>query len=442
MDNARFDAWTRALATSMTRASRRAALRLLVGGAFIPVLARHDDSALGAKKPRRKNNGIPPHPKRKHREKQDRSPSASPLEQCTADAAARVERAFAACAPRCDDPDANDCQTCRESGFAAGLAAAEACASDPLRAVAGAANGRRGRVAGSQRVVQNEAAGCSDEQLRADVLLAIDELRVCLARARTGREIVACFARFSDRVIRALAAHGCPSGSTCVDNVCCPRPGDTVCNGVCCDTAQCETCVEGECSGCAAPLTCEAISSGERACQCPGSDFTPCGGACCDSRAPSCEVCIDEVCQPKCQAPKICVGEASPTCECPADQTECGSACRDTSSDASHCGSCGNACQSGEACIASRCEPTCPIDTKPCGDICIPKRCEDDSSCCGAKCCAPNEICSFFGNPQGRCDPACPPSHRFCGSPGAPSTACLPLNDGPCPIPRGGFCDC
>lgn len=446
MDNARFDAWTRALATGMHRASRRAALRLLVGGTLLPVLQRLDDPALSAKQKHhnRKGKRSQPKPKPRQREKQDRSSSSSPLERCTADAVTLVERAFAACEPNCNDPDAHACQSCREPGVAAGIAAAEACASGHLRAAAAGPKGRRGKASGGQRVLQTEATGCSTEQLRSDILRASNELRACLAGSRNAREIVACVARFRVTVIRAIEALGCPNGGTCIDNVCCPRPDDSVCDGVCCNTAQCETCVDGVCAGCTSPLSCGSTPAGDRACLCSGGDLTPCGSACCDSRAPNCEICVDGVCQPKCQAPKICVGASSPICQCPTGLTECGSACRDTTSDAAHCGSCGHACPSGEACIASRCETTCPIDTKPCGDTCIPKRCEGDSSCCGAKCCAPNEICSFFNNPAGQCDLACPPPYaRYCGSPGTPSAACLlPHEATLCPIPRGGFCDC
>ncbi len=74
-----------------------------------------------------------------------------------------------------------------------------------------------------------------------------------------------------------------------------------------------------------------------------------------------------------------CGSSSSP---CPAGQLECGGICLDTSSDRNHCGSCENACLSGQECISSictacnnecsegdkRCAPSSTTQFQVCGD--------------------------------------------------------------------------
>lgn len=59
-------------------------------------------------------------------------------------------------------------------------------------------------------------------------------------------------------------------------------------------------------------------------------------------------------CPAGCPAGRTCDGSS---CVCVAGTTECGDACVDTDSDASHCGGCGRACEVGEVCSDGGCGP-------------------------------------------------------------------------------------
>ena len=129
----------------------------------------------------------------------------------------------------------------------------------------------------------------------------------------------------------------CPSGTVCVENVCCP-PNTTVCGGVgCCDPARCQTCVGGNCLGCRTPKVCVR---GE--CRCPA-------------------------------------GTVGPDCECPRGKTRCGETCVDTQTDGANCGGCGARCSPGLGCCGGLCSDA-QVDDRNCG-------------ACGAACDAPTTCC-------------------------------------------------
>jgi hypothetical protein len=61
---------------------------------------------------------------------------------------------------------------------------------------------------------------------------------------------------------------------------------------------------------------------------------------------------------------KICSGEPA-GCVCPQGKTECGGACVDTQTDASHCGGCGRACGAGQQCTGGVCGGGDDCDDEP-----------------------------------------------------------------------------
>lgn len=84
------------------------------------------------------------------------------------------------------------------------------------------------------------------------------------------------------------------------------------------------------------------------------------------------------------------------TCEtCGGDQ------CVDVQFDKAHCGSCGNACPAGVACVAGEC--SCSGGTELCTDACV-NTSSDPNNCGGCgQACEPGEVCSA-GTCVGGCD--------------------------------------
>ncbi|MEZ4408038.1 MAG: MXAN_6577-like cysteine-rich protein [Polyangiales bacterium] len=118
---------------------------------------------------------------------------------------------------------------------------------------------------------------------------------------------------------------------------------------------------------------------------------------------------------------------------CPTGQTVCGSACADLQSSESNCGACGNACGSGERCVAGACRVDCPTGQVACtlaGDagtareVCVLTS-TDRANCgmCG-RACADGEVCSM-----GMCTTTCAAGLTTCGT-GA-SRACADLTRDP-----------
>src|SRR3954469_21481663 len=77
--------------------------------------------------------------------------------------------------------------------------------------------------------------------------------------------------------------------------------------------------------------------------------------------------------------------QTPPVAECGA-LTRCASACVDLTSAADHCGACGTACTSGEACVQSKCYPqTCTGTPCTATQICATEHCVE-RACLGVMC--------------------------------------------------------
>jgi hypothetical protein len=171
----------------------------------------------------------------------------------------------------------------------------------------------------------------------------------------------------------ASAGAGCNLSSDC--------SGSLVCAGGAC-RSQCREARDCESGG-----TCSAfgmLGSGAGVCVPPMSPV-PCA---LNSDCPGVAVCRSGRCVPECATDRDCsmgrcdqgacstplvvggidagIGDASHTdAGC---TTTCGARCVDLSSDAEHCGACGNACATGARCVASACV-ACMGAT--CGDECV-----------------------------------------------------------------------
>ncbi|MEE8410182.1 MAG: hypothetical protein V3T05_11290 [Myxococcota bacterium] len=85
---------------------------------------------------------------------------------------------------------------------------------------------------------------------------------------------------------------------------------------------------------------------------------------------------------PTCPTGAYCSIDTNYICECPIYQTACSSGCLSLLTDPLNCGSCGHACQSGEACSAGQCKSDCPQPLVNCDGRCVDP--QTDSSYCGA----------------------------------------------------------
>ncbi len=161
-----------------------------------------------------------------------------------------------------------------------------------------------------------------------------------------------CFACYLD-------SH-CPAGNVCTANVCAPG-----CN----ETQPCTrglSCCDGQCVDSNSSLThCGA-----------------CGVACASAHGlAGCSVgrCVVATCE---LGYADCDGDASNGCEV------------DARTSAANCGSCGNACGAGVACVAGECAVTCSAPEVACGGVC--RDVQTDVANCGAcdrACAAPNNVC-------------------------------------------------
>jgi hypothetical protein len=70
----------------------------------------------------------------------------------------------------------------------------------------------------------------------------------------------------------------------------------------------------------------------------------------------------------------------SGTCVCPPPNTNCGTSCSNTQTDAGNCGSCGNNCNGG-TCVAGKCDCSSVAGLSPCGTTCA--NFKTDSNNCG-----------------------------------------------------------
>lgn len=101
--------------------------------------------------------------------------------------------------------------------------------------------------------------------------------------------------------------------------------------------------------------------------------------------------------------------------QCPPGQTLCGGICVDLSSDANHCGACGNACPPGKFCVGGICS-TCPTGSVDCSGNCVDT--------------------NTNANHCGGCGNICPPGYSCDGGSCKPgtSTGFLLLNNDPSSI--------
>ena len=105
---------------------------------------------------------------------------------------------------------------------------------------------------------------------------------------------------------------------------------------------------------------------------------------------------------------------------CPAGFERCDGACSDLRLDPAHCGACGNACQSDEACTQGVCELRCSGGTIKCGEVCVSSA--DDAKHCGG-CdmpCQRGQVCA-----NGSCTLNCSPGTSPCDG------ACVDLASSP-----------
>jgi len=93
---------------------------------------------------------------------------------------------------------------------------------------------------------------------------------------------------------------------------------------------------------------------------------------------------------------------------CPASSLQCNGTCTDVSSDVSHCGGCGSACESGQLCQGGSC--VCQSGQTECSGRCVDVTASaDNCGSCGIVCVAP-QVCSL-----GTCSAGCAAGLQQCG---------------------------
>ena len=139
--------------------------------------------------------------------------------------------------------------------------------------------------------------------------------------------------------------------------------------------------------------------------------------------------------------PTEAVGEVTnPPPGCPGGQIDCGSGCVDLNANGSHCGTCGNVCSTGSACIAGAC--TCQAGLTDCFGVCVDTT-SDPANCgaCGTNC--GGNVCA-----AGVCATDCPPQLQQCGQ-SCVDVTINPFHCGACDSPcaaaqtcTAGTCQC
>lgn len=126
-----------------------------------------------------------------------------------------------------------------------------------------------------------------------------------------------------------------------------------------------------------------------------GCDGRQCGGlgcGACDDRTSACDVNTLK-CENYCLGPPLrCDGESftnphgyEQTCNDASVASTCGdAACHALATDTAHCGTCGNACPAGGSCNAGTC--ACPAEQTQCGSACVSLGTTANCTTCGDVC--------------------------------------------------------
>jgi hypothetical protein len=119
----------------------------------------------------------------------------------------------------------------------------------------------------------------------------------------------------------------------------------------------------------------------------------------------------------------IIEGGAGDDASCPGAQVSCSGTCVDIATSKSSCGSCGNACASGQVCSQGACSSTCGGGTVNCGGSCTTTG--NDPANCGAcgNACAGGQACV-----NGTCDAPCGQGQKKCPASDGGAAACTPTD--------------
>ncbi len=202
--------------------------------------------------------------------------------------------------------------------------------------------------------------------------------------------------------VRTHSAHcgscdiACEGGKVCVDGACTDScaPPTVVCDGSCVDTSISLL----HCGGCGAACA-PGASCAAGACTCPSGQIL-CAGACVD---PSTSLthcgasgdCSGASAGMACSAGAVCSGGSCGS-TCASGTTRCGAGCTDLSRDSANCGACGTSCPAAPnalaSCTASVCSIACTSGFLDC-DGSTGNGCEVDPSSDAAHCGSCGDAC-------------------------------------------------
>lgn len=139
-------------------------------------------------------------------------------------------------------------------------------------------------------------------------------------------------------------------------------------------------------------------SCGDMSCQ---EGTVDCGGVCAElsTDAAHCGSCNNA-----CRSGETC---QQGSCACAESMTDCGEVCANLDSDPMHCGACGSKCPVGASCNSGQCVASCPEGQVSCNGYCVDVK--NDSTNCGAcgRVCGTGAACD-----EGVC--ACSPGDMLC----------------------------
>ena len=114
-------------------------------------------------------------------------------------------------------------------------------------------------------------------------------------------------------------------------------------------------------------------------------------------------------CGNACPSGQLC-SDGSCVANCAAGEENCNGSCVDLKSDLENCGACGTACKSGEICLLGACTSSCPTGTSDCSGVCADL--QNDRYNCG-KC---GTVCDEgLGCVDGSCKVKCAEGQSVCG---------------------------